>query len=232
MLATLGVAGVVCCAACTSGDIAQDLKTGQLVGATPKRLQGAEMLGAVLPAFIFAPVMTWLHHAYTIGSDELPAPQARLFASLTEAFFGEGELPWDMVAWGAGIGVVLLVVNAVLQARGAGFRAHVMPVAVGIYLPLSLSVPILIGGLLRQFTTRRGGKATSGPGVLFGSGLIAGEALLGIALALPIGLKWLPLEVPLAGWAANTLSFLALAAVIAVYAAVARRGKGAEASGG
>jgi putative OPT family oligopeptide transporter len=194
ILATLGVAGVVCCATCTSGDIAQDLKTGLLVGATPARQQWTEIIGAVVPAFFFAPIMTLLHRAYGIGTGEpgsLRAPQAALFASLTEGFFGGGRLPWGMVGVGMGIGVALIALNRFLEQSGSRFRAHVMPVAVGIYLPLSLDIPILIGGLIRYFL-RRGRDAHGvagggrGIGVLFGSGLIAGEALMGIGLAVPI----------------------------------------------
>ncbi|MCA9730162.1 MAG: oligopeptide transporter, OPT family, partial [Candidatus Eisenbacteria bacterium] len=194
ILATLGVAGVVCCATCTSGDVAQDLKTGLLVGATPAKQQWTEILGAVVPAFFFAPILTLLHHAYGIGTDapgSLRAPQAALFASLTSGFFGDGELPWHMVGIGAAIGVGIIVFDQILARSGKSFRLHVMPVAVGIYLPLSLDVPIVIGGLIRHWLSRsRAGMDDSrDDGVLFGSGLIAGEALLGILLAIPITLK-------------------------------------------
>ena len=147
--ATLGVAGVVCCAACTAGDVSQDLKTGLLVGATPARQQATEMISVVISAFFFAPVLTLLHNAYGIGTegpDALAAPQAGLFASLVSGFFGDGALPWNMIGIGAGVGVFLILLNRVLERSGSTFRAHVMPVAVGIYLPLSLSTPIFIGG--------------------------------------------------------------------------------------
>ena len=106
IVATLGVAGVVCCAVCTAGDVSQDLKTGLLVGATPARQQWAEILGVIIPCCFFAPVLTLLHNAYGIGTggpESLAAPQASLFASLVDGFFGEGVLPWDMIAIGAGI---------------------------------------------------------------------------------------------------------------------------------
>jgi len=187
ILATLGVAGVVCCAACTAGDIAQDLKTGQLVGSTPRKQQMVEVIGVVIPAFIFAPVMALLHNTYGIG-DGLLAPQAALFASLAEGFFGEGTLPWNMIKIGAGIGITLIIIDFFLERAKSPFRTHIMPVAVGIYLPMSLSMPIFIGGLI-YFTLHRkqsNGDITndaSDHGVLYGSGLIAGEALMGIGLA-------------------------------------------------
>jgi len=224
ILATLGVAGVVCCATCTSGDIAQDLKTGQLVGATPNRLQWAEVIAAIIPAACFAPILALLHHAYGIGTGEagsLRAPQAALFASLADGFFGEGALPWNMVAIGAAIGAALILADGYLRRRGAGFRLHVMPVAVGMYLPLSLDIPILVGGLLRYFVARRRAGGGEGIGVLFGSGLIAGEALLGILIAIPISLA--PGLLPhLAGWAVPSL--VIFAGVVALYAAYARQG--------
>lgn len=225
ILATLGIAGVVCCATCTSGDVAQDLKTGLLVGATPSKQQWTEIFAAIVPAFFFAPILTLLHTGYGIGTGEpgsLRAPQAALFASLTEGFFGDGELPWNMIGIGAAIGVALIVANEILAARGSRFRTHVMPVAVGIYLPLSLDIPIFIGGLLRWWTGRSRPHADESrdQGVLFGSGLIAGEALMGIALAaliasgvgLPVVLvdHWLP-------------SLAVFAAIMYTYFRVARR---------
>jgi putative OPT family oligopeptide transporter len=191
ILASLGVAGVVCCAAATAGDISQDLKTGYLVGATPKRQQAAQIVGVLIPAFVIAPTLTVLHKAYGIGSETLPAPQARLFESIARAMFTEQTLPWRMVQYGVLIGIALVIIDEILRHRKAGFRAHVMPVAVGIYLPFSLAVPIFAGGLISLFVksvTRMLGyeqKATH-RGLLFASGLIAGEAIMGILIALYI----------------------------------------------
>jgi len=223
ILATLGVAGVVCCATCTAGDVAQDLKTGQLVGATPARQQWTELLGAIIPAFFFAPILSLLHRAYGIGTESLRAPQAVLFASLTEGFFGDGRLPWNMILIGVAIGIGLIVIDRLLERSGSTFRAHVMPVAVGIYLPLALAVPIFLGGLLRRvFGSVSTGKRTADAhdaGILFGSGLIAGEAFVGIALAIPITLGY---KLPNLGghW---TLSLLIFGAIAALYAWLARR---------
>src|SRR5690606_24670981 len=103
ILSTLGVAAVVCCAACTAGDCSQDLKTGSIVKSTPRSQQIAQIIGVVIPAFVIAPVLGLLHHSYGIG-EGLKAPQATLFASITSALFGKGNLPYDMVGYGAAIG--------------------------------------------------------------------------------------------------------------------------------
>ena len=217
ILATLGVAGVVCCAACTSGDIAQDLKTGLLVGATPARQQWTEFIGVLVPAFVFAPVMSLLHNAYVIG-EGLRAPQAALFASLTQGFFGDGTLPRNMLLVGVVIGAAIIVADTFLQRAGARMRLHIMPIAVGIYLPLALSVPIFIGGLLRAFTGGRGKSDAQDSGILFGSGLIAGEALMGIGLAAFVSLKWFPLLEDGYVW----VSLALFAAILYLYARFAR----------
>ncbi len=194
-LAILGVAGVVCCAACTSGDISQDLKTGQIIGATPYRQQWAEVIGVAATAPIFAYILTLLNEVYGIGTGEpgsLKAPQAALFAGITNALVGKGELPFDMVIAGGLIGVIFLSLNPLMERIGSAFRFHIMPIAVGIYLPLSLSATILIGGVLRMLVTRqrnaRGESVGEGQdgGILFSSGLIAGESLLGIVVAILI----------------------------------------------
>lgn len=191
ILAMLGVAGVVCCVACTAGDVCNDLKTGQLVGATPRSQQIAQVLGVLVAAFIMAPVLTILHEGSLnagtggIGGEELVAPQAGLFASLAEGFFGDGTIPWKMVMWGVGLGVLILLADIPLALKDSSFRLHVMPVAVGIYLPAELSVPILLGGILHWLISRS--PDSDGPvkrSVLIASGIIAGESLMGVGLGL------------------------------------------------
>jgi putative OPT family oligopeptide transporter len=182
MFAVLGVAGVVCCAACTSGDIAQDLKTGQLVGATPANQQWMQVISVIVPAFVFAPILTVLHNSGGIG-DKFQAPQATLFASLTKGFFGDGELPLNLVYIGIGIGLTALAINFALARLKYSFRLYLMPVAVGMYLPLLVTAPILIGGLLHWLVNRGREDRAADAGVLLGSGMIAGEALVGIGLA-------------------------------------------------
>jgi putative OPT family oligopeptide transporter len=228
ILAALGVAGVVCCAACTAGDVSQDLKTGHILGATPRRQQIAQMIGVVVSAFIIAPILIALHRAYGIGTGapgSLAAPQASLFASITTAMFTDKGLPWDMVKIGAVIGAAFIVVDELLKKKDVAggarqrrrFRLHVMPTAVGIYLPLGLSVPILIGGVInlvvRKCVAKRNRynnddvayesdgaesvKEAIHRGTLFSSGLIAGESIMGIVIAfLIVGRVKLPIEVP------------------------------------
>lgn len=189
MVATLGVAAIVCCAACTSGDVCNDLKTGALVGAAPHRQQTMQVLGVAVAALVMAPVLQLLHDNTPggIGGRELPAPQAGLFASLARGFFGGGEIPKAMVLAGALIGGVVLAIDKWLQHKGSGFRLHVMPVAVGMYLPFGLAPPILVGGLLAHVTARGAAEERVDErltaGVLFASGVIAGESLTGVGIA-------------------------------------------------
>lgn len=188
MVATLGIAAVVCCVACTSGDVCNDLKTGSLVGAAPFRQQIMQIGGVVIASFVMAPVLTLLHNNTPggIGGEQLSAPQASLFASLAKGFSGEGELPWDLIGVGAGIGVVILVIDEILK-RTTRFRAHVMPIAVGMYLPFGLATPILIGGLIAHLHARKSPREQHDKvlhrGILFSSGVIAGEALTAVLLA-------------------------------------------------
>jgi putative OPT family oligopeptide transporter len=216
MVAILGVAAVVCSVACTAGDVCNDLKTGHLVGATPWRQQVMQLLGVFIAAFVMAPVLGLLHRATEggIGGRELPAPQAGLFASLARALAGEGSLPMDMVLLGGGIGVLVLLADARLERRGSPFRAHLMPIAVGIYLPFGLAPPILAGGLLARALERgpvdrvsaRQQRAT-----LFASGVIAGESLMGIGIAAlaVLGLPKLGLAAPEGVTLAATLAAIA-----------------------
>jgi putative OPT family oligopeptide transporter len=198
-IAAIMIGAVVCCAAAVAGDNLQDLKAGQLVGATPWRQQVMLAIGAVSCAFIMAPVLNLLEKAYGIGvvSAEHPspllAPQATLMASVSRGMFG-GELPWGMVWTGAAIGAVIIAIDEMLKARGARYRAPVLAAAVGIYLPLELTVPIFLGGLIAHLVERMAGSPKDPDdlerlhrrGVLFAAGLITGEALMGIVIAIPI----------------------------------------------
>ncbi|QDV08917.1 OPT oligopeptide transporter protein [Planctomycetes bacterium Poly30] len=189
-VATIGVAAVICCVACTSGDVCNDLKTGAIVGASPFRQQIMQISGVAVASLVMAPILTLLNNNVEggIGGENLSAPQAGLFASLAQGFSGKALLPWNLILIGAAIGVGILVVDAALKASGAKFRAHLMPIAVGIYLPFSLAPPILIGGILSAIVLRGSksdeeSEARSQRGVLFCSGVIAGEALMGVGLA-------------------------------------------------
>lgn len=231
IIASLGVAGVVCCAACTAGDVSQDLKTGYLVGATPWKQQIAQVIGVLAPAFVIAPILTVLHASEGIGVG-LKAPQATLFASITTAMFTpEKSLPWAMVIVGAAVGVGIIVMDEILKKRGSEFRTHVMPVAVGIYLPWSLGVPILIGGFVAWLTAHRVGvsqaKEAVHRGVLFGSGLIAGESLMGILLAFFVFFELNIPKLTMPSLVQTLLSIIALAALVATlyFLAVGRKRK-------
>jgi putative OPT family oligopeptide transporter len=161
-----------------------------------------QIAGVSVAAFVMAPVLTLLHeHGGGIGSKELSAPQAGLFASLAKGFAGEGELPWKMIGIGAGLGFAILLIDEALKRSGAKFRAHLMPIAVGMYLPFGLATPILIGGLIAYFYSKNKPEkehdAVLHRGVLFSSGVIAGEALtaVGIAGLAAIGIQSLKLGV-------------------------------------
>ncbi len=218
MLATLGVAAIVCCVACTAGDVCNDLKTGALVGATPYKQQIMQIVGVACAAFILAPVLQVLQDNTPggIGGPQLPAPQAALFASLAEGFFGDGNLPWDLVGVGAGIGLGLAVLDAFLKSRRSSFRTYVMPVAVGMYLPLEMSTPIFLGGLVAWWVGRSSSRPTEslGRGLLFASGLIAGESLFGIALAMLAAAGFTGATPFLAPELRSLLTVIALAGVI------------------
>ena len=196
-VAAILIGGVVCCAAAIGGDNLQDLKCGQLVGSTPWKQQFMQILGVVVAAFAMAPILNQLHKAYTIGSEKLAAPQANLMASVSKGVF-EGGLPWAIVGVGAALAVGLIILNEILEKKKAPFRTPVMAFAVGVYLPFDLSAPILLGGVIAHLLGRhlaakkanehvRAGKERNG--LLFAAGLITGEALMGIALAVPIGIE-------------------------------------------
>jgi len=216
MLSTLGVAAIVCCTACTSGDICNDLKTGQLVGASPWRQQIMQIAGVTVASLVMAPVLQLLHDNTPggIGGKELPAPQAQLFASLVQGFFGKGQLPWNMVAIGAGLGVVIVIMDKILELRRVSFRAHLMPIAVGMYLPFGLSVPILLGGILAYIPTagnrREAEKPRLGHGVLLASGAIAGESLTGVGIALMASMGISRLELGLSDHLLTLLTAMAV----------------------
>ncbi|WP_305804426.1 oligopeptide transporter, OPT family [Stenotrophomonas sp. YIM B06876] len=199
-VAAIMIGAVVCCAAAVGGDNLQDLKAGYLVGATPWKQQLMLGIGAFSCALIMAPVLNLLAHAYGIGAptaehpNALAAPQANLMASVARGLFG-GELPWMMIALGVAVGAVIIALDNWLKATGKRFRVPVLAAAIGIYLPLELMVPIFLGGLLAHLVERfhklhpdneEGRDVAHRPGVLFSAGLITGEALMGIAIAIPI----------------------------------------------
>jgi uncharacterized oligopeptide transporter (OPT) family protein len=198
--AAIMIGAVVCCAAAIGGDNMQDLKAGYIVGATPWKQQVMQGLGTVSSALVMAPILMLLLKAYGFGPateaqpNALQAPQATLMASVAEGVFNR-NLPWTPVIIGGLVAVGIIILDQIQKARGSAFRFPVLAVAVGIYLPLELSVPILIGGIIAALVGRAQGGFAKGAeavstssrrGLLFASGLITGEALVGILMAIPI----------------------------------------------
>lgn len=178
MTMAICIGTVICIIAAMAGDTSQDLKTGYIVGATPYRQQIGELIGAVCAGLAIAGVLMLLDSAWTFGTDKLPAPQATLMKMVTEGVM-EGNLPWNLVF----IGVFLALMVEVIGIP-------VLPFAIGLYLPIYLSTPIMVGGVIKLIVTKRKNKTEEeikeddSKGILYSSGLIAGEGLVGIILAI------------------------------------------------
>ena len=177
MTAAIAVGSVICIIAAIAGDTSQDLKTGYLLGATPKKQQMGELLGIIVSGLAIGGVLYLLDAAWGYGTAEIPAPQAQLMKMIVEGIMG-GNLPWGLVF----IGVFLAICLEIL-------RIPVMPFAIGLYLPIYLNATIMIGGVVRGLLDRRKGvdektkTAQSTDGTLYCAGMIAGEGLVGILLA-------------------------------------------------
>ncbi|MEY2949792.1 MAG: OPT family oligopeptide transporter [Saprospiraceae bacterium] len=206
--AAILIGAVVCCAAAIAGDNMQDLKAGNLLGATPQKQQIMQMIGVVSAALALPLVLDLLNTAYGFGPateaqpDALAAPQATLMESVARGVFS-GDLPWTMVYIGMGIGVAIIVLDQWLKKRGSDFSVPVLAVAVGLYLPFELDSAIMLGGivswLVKKYSQNRKDKMpqteyqaknhqSEKDGLLFASGLITGEALIGIFLAIPVAI--------------------------------------------
>ena len=178
MTAAIAVGSVICIIAAIAGDTSQDLKTGYLLGATPKKQQMGEMLGVVVSGLAIGGVLYLLNAAWGYGTAEIPAPQAQLMKMIVEGIMG-GNLPWGLVF----VGVFLAICLEIL-------RIPVMPFAIGLYLPIYLNATIMIGGVVRGLLDRRKGvdektkTAQATDGTLYCAGMIAGEGLVGILLAI------------------------------------------------
>ncbi|WP_395018574.1 OPT family oligopeptide transporter [Robinsoniella peoriensis] len=177
MTAAIAIGSVICIIAAIAGDTSQDLKTGYILGATPKKQQIGEVIGVLAAAIAIGGILYLLNEAWGYGSAELPAPQATLMKMVVEGVMG-GNLPWNLVFAGVFIALVVEVLGI-----------PVLPFAVGLYLPIHLSTPMMAGGLVRLFIEKKKGmdekkkKNAIDGGVLYCSGLIAGEGLIGILLA-------------------------------------------------
>lgn len=178
MIAAITVGTIICIVAAMAGDTSQDLKTGYIVGATPKKQQIGELIGAVVSAFAIGGVMYLLNAAWGFGSESIPAPQASLMKMVVEGVMG-GTLPWTLILIGVFMAIAVEVIGI-----------PVLAFAVGLYLPIHLSSPIFVGGLIkwymeskRKYDSEAQKKDSIEAGVLYCSGMIAGEGLVGILLA-------------------------------------------------
>jgi len=221
----LAVGAIVAIAASQAGDISQDLKTGHLVGATPSRQQVAQFIGAGTACWAVAATLLFLGKAYTFGSTELPAPQAMLMKTIIEGVLN-GSLPWPLVLSGAGLSAAAMLMGV----SGLAF-------AIGVYLPLAAMAPLFVGGVVRWLADRSRGAGAGtpdeedgGPGVLAASGLVAGEGLAGVVVAVLVGGFHLGRpSTPLLGGAGGTA--FALAVVVAICAMLYRAGRTYAAKG-
>ena len=177
MVAAIAIASVVCIIASIAGDTSQDLKTGFLLGATPKKQQIGEFFGVIATAIAMGGVLYLLNGAWGFGTNEVPAPQATLMKTIVEGIMG-GDLPWNLVFTGVFLALTLELVGV-----------PVMPFAIGVYLPVSTTASMAIGGALRWIVDNRKKvdqetkDAQSTRGTLFSAGLIAGEGIVGILIA-------------------------------------------------
>ncbi|MCB1043949.1 MAG: oligopeptide transporter, OPT family [Acidobacteria bacterium] len=218
----LMVGTVVCIAASIAGDTSQDLKTGFILGATPRYQQIGELAGVITSAAFVCLTLIWLDESHGLGSEELPAPQGVLMNLVISGVLDQ-NLPWGLILVGVGIGLV-----------AAACRIPVLAFAVGVYLPLKTMAAVFLGGLLRYAVTRKQDETRADNrrerGILFGSGLVGGEGLMGVFFAgwvifvnkgdkiTGLGITWGPV----------TDAVLALVAIAAILAAIhwsARRGE-------
>ncbi len=176
MKAAIAIGSIICIVAAIAGDTSQDLKTGYLLGATPWRQQVGEIIGVIAAAFAIGATLNLLDTAWGFGGEEIAAPQATLMKMVIEGIMG-GKLPWGLIL----IGVFIAIIVEIL-------RLPVLPVAIGIYLPVQLNACIMVGGIIRFFMDKikneKRRDVAVNKGILFSSGMIAGEGLVGIILAI------------------------------------------------
>ena len=208
LVSAITMSSVACTAICLAGTTSQDLKTGYILGATPQKQQIAEIIGVIVPSLALGYTIYILNEAYGIGSSVMPAPQASMIKMIAEGVMS-GDLPYPLFGAGALIGIVIAIL-----------RVPVLSFGLGLYLPLSLSTAIMVGGLVRAFIDRKyPSEAFQERGTLFSSGLIGGDACVGIIIALLTVLKVVSPDAPalLPDWV-SLGSFLALGLSIIFFA--------------
>lgn len=171
MTAAIAIGSIICIISAIAGDTSQDLKTGYILGATPRKQQIGEVIGVVSSSLAIGVTLYLLDTAWGFGSRELGAPQATLMKLITEGVMN-ATLPWTLVLVGVFISVFVELTGV-----------PVLPVAIGIYLPVHLNACIMVGGVIRYFADKFGSRKSVNRGILFSSGMIAGEGIVGILLA-------------------------------------------------
>ena len=177
MCSAIAIGSIICIVSAIAGDTSQDLKTGYILGSTPKKQQIGEVIGSVAAALAIGGTLYLLDSAWGFGSDQLGAPQATLMKLIIEGVMG-GDLPWGLVFIGVFIAIVVEIIGI-----------PVLPFAIGVYLPVQLNACIMVGGVIRLLMEKMNKKEEEkqeiiNDGILFSSGMIAGEGLVGILLAL------------------------------------------------
>ncbi len=258
MLATMFIAAIVATSAAIAGDVMQDLKTGHMVGATPFRQQTAEVIGVLVGAIVIGPVLSLLHKAFQISKTACLATNERIESGIVERNVGgdsgvlyncdnaliapQAELIGAIVqgAFGGGLNLQMVILGAIIAVFLIRLKMPVMSVAIGIYLPLSLSVPIMAGGLISHFLlsgtrlrvdgnlenvpskkAKEAMKEVQDRGVLIGAGFIAGESLMGVLLAVFIVANIDPAELLGVGTLGNALSMLFFGWFVSVFITLA-----------
>lgn len=192
-------------AICLASATSQDLKTGYILGATPAKLQIAEMIGLILPALVMGSILHLLNQAYGLGSVDLPAPQATLLSFIANGIL-KGQLPYIFVLIGVFLGLILALM-----------RLPILPFAIGLYLPLDLSATIMLGGIVHLFLKKL--HCPTQKGVLAASGLVAGDACMGVLIALLSILGVLPNNpLPLFSESTSFLVLFVIAVLLAIMA--------------
>ncbi|MFT4551663.1 MAG: putative OPT family oligopeptide transporter [Chlamydiales bacterium] len=214
MVAAMTAGSVVGMAVCVAGDTSQDLKTGYLLGATPRLQQIGEIIGVVAAALVMGFVVSLLDQAYTLGSEKLSAPQATMMAMIVKGVM-QGSIPWDLVIIGMMIGVILELT-----------LLPVLPFAIGLYLPLSMTTPIMLGGIVALLVSKlsKNPEEDRNRGILVASGFVAGDALMGVITAMAVVAGWVSLDAqPMFGMEVSLAILLGIAIFFGWYSLASLR---------